>query len=148
MICPHPPFNSSTHPQLQDLILTSSPEALTGSLQTHSKDSVLASDAGLNQGLTGSSWFACVHACVRALLRYYSLVCMGHSGVTLPFSISTQPAHTPIILALAGFLIAQEETWFILPVHSPCQVYAVYTTKCHQTSVAEELGIVLNERHV
>lgn len=68
---------------------------------------------------------------------------MGHSGVTLPVSISTQLAHTLIILPLAGFLIAQEETWFIL------QVYAVYAAKCHQTSVTEELlGIVLNECHV
>lgn len=55
-MCPHPPFNSSTRLHLQDLILISPPEALTGSLQTHSKDSVLALDAGLNQGLTGSSW--------------------------------------------------------------------------------------------
>lgn len=50
---------------------------------------------------------------------------MGHSGVTLPVSISTQGAHTPISLALAAVLIAQEETWIILLVHSPCQVYAV-----------------------
>lgn len=72
---------------------------------------------------------------------------MGHSGVALPVSISTQLAQTPISLAQAAGLIAQEETWFILLVHSPRQVHAAYVTKCHQ-SVAEELGIVLNERHV
>lgn len=54
--CPYPPFNSSAHPQAQDLILTFAPGALTGSLQIHTKDSVLASDAGLNQELTSSSW--------------------------------------------------------------------------------------------
>lgn len=73
---------------------------------------------------------------------------MGHSGVTLPVSISTSLAHTPIFLALAAVLIAQEETWFILLVHSPCQVHTAYATKCHQASVTEELGIILNERHV
>lgn len=73
---------------------------------------------------------------------------MGHSGVTLPVSISTQLAHTPISLGLAAVLIAQEETWFILLVHSPCQVYAARATKCHQASVAAALGIVLNECHV
>lgn len=59
-ICPHPIFNSSIRLQLRDLILTSPPEALTWSLQTHSKDSVLALDAGLNQGLTGASWLGIV----------------------------------------------------------------------------------------
>lgn len=73
---------------------------------------------------------------------------MGHSGVALPVSISTQLAQTPISLAQAAVLIAQEETWFILPVHSPCQVHNAYVTKCHQASVAEELGIIVNERHV
>lgn len=70
-IWPHPPFNSSARLQLQDLILTSSPEALTGSLQTHSKDSVLALDAGLNQGLTGASWL-CFSVC-----RVRVCVCVG-----------------------------------------------------------------------
>lgn len=55
---------------------------------------------------------------------------------------------TPISLTQAAGLIAQEETWFTLPVQSPCQVYVANVTKCHQASAAAELRIVLNEHHV
>lgn len=83
---------------------------------------------------------------------YYLGITPFSAWVTVGSRSQSQSAHSsrthPISLALAALLIAQEETWFILLVHSLCQVYTVYATKCHQTSVTEELGIVLNERHV
>lgn len=113
-------------------------------------------DADLNQGLTvlGSLCALGMNACMcddgkpALLLRYYSLFCMGHNGVTLPLSISTQLTQAPISAALAAVLIAQEETWFTPPGHYPHQVHTARVTKCHRAPAAEDLGIVLNERHV
>lgn len=102
----------------------------------HSKDSVLPLDAGLNQALTGTSWLGlCVWrgcAYVRkgaqtmgkrlyylGITPFSAWITVGsHSSV----SISAQLVHRLISLVLAAVLIAQEETWFILPVRSPRQV--------------------------
>lgn len=127
-ICPRPPFNSSTRLQLQDLILISPPEALTGSLRAHSKDSVLALDAGLNQGLDRLllAAFVClawVFMCSGCTLMGSQPYCFAFTPfsawVTVGSHSQSQSAHSsrtqPISLALAAVLIAQEETWFILP---------------------------------
>lgn len=85
----HPLFNSSTRLQFYNLILAFPLEAVAGSLQAHSKDSLLTWMQVLIKGWQARPGSACVFGIGAglcngiALLRYYPVFCWSESKVTL-----------------------------------------------------------------